>query len=97
MCKEEGAVINPVRHTQVPEIHDVVVEKDFRVEVEKKAVDTVHRIEQALEIVTEVIEKDKSPVLLCHDKVIEVPVIMEKIVDKITMMPQIVEVLKHVY
>jgi hypothetical protein len=50
------------------------------VEVEKRVVDTVHRIEQALEKVTEVIERDKDPVLVTQDRVIEVPVIMEKIV-----------------
>ena len=48
-------------------------------------------------MVTEVIERDKDPVLITRDRVIEVPVIMEKIVDKITMMPQVVEVLKHIY
>ena len=43
------------------------MEKSLRVEVEKRAVDTVHKIEKALEIVTQVIEKDRKPVLLCHD------------------------------
>lgn len=46
---------------------------------------------------TEIIEKDRDPVIITKDKIIEVPYVLEKIVEKITMMPQIVEVLKHVY
>lgn len=66
-------------------------------EVEKKVIDTVHRIDEVLKVATEVIEKDREPVIITKDRIIEVPYVLEKIVEKITMMPQIVEVLKHVY
>ena len=34
--------------------------------------------------------------MICRDKIVEVPYVLEKIVEKITIMPQIVEVLKYV-
>ena len=37
------------------------------------------------------------PVILTQDKVMEVPFIVEKIVEKIVVMPQIVEVLKYIH
>jgi hypothetical protein len=73
------------------------VEKELYREVEKKVIDTVHRIDEVLRTATEIIERDRDPVIITKDKIIEVPYILEKIVEKITMMPQIVEVLKHVY
>lgn len=41
--------------------------------------------------------KDADPVIITQDKVMEVPFVVEKIVEKIVVMPQIVEVLKYVH
>lgn len=75
----------------------LTAEKELLREVEKQVIDTVHRIDEVLKVATEVIEKDRDPVIITKDRIIEVPYVLEKIVEKITMMPQIVEVLKHVY
>ena len=54
-------------------------------------------IENTLQIVDRIIEKNLDPVLISQEKIIEVPYIIEKIVEKIVVMPQIVEVLKYVH
>lgn len=46
---------------------------------------------------TEIIEKDREPVIITKDRILEVPFVLEKIVEKITVMPQVVEVLKYVH
>lgn len=94
---QETVVPGPQRHTKDTEVVEMSVEKELYREVEKKVIDTVHRIDEVLKTATEIIERDRDPVIITKDKIIEVPYVLEKIVEKITMMPQIVEVLKHVY
>jgi hypothetical protein len=50
-----------------------------------------------LKTCTEIIERDRDPVIITKDRIMEVPYVIEKIVEKITIMPQIVEVLKYVH
>lgn len=69
---------------------ELTVQKELYRDVEKKVVDTVHRIDEVLKTCTEIIEKDRDPVIITKDNIIEVPYVVEKIVEKITMMPQIV-------
>lgn len=42
-------------------------------------------------------ERERDPVIITQDRIIEVPHVIEKIVEKIVVMPQIVEVLKYVH
>jgi hypothetical protein len=42
-------------------------------------------------------ERERDPVIITQDRIIEVPHVLEKIVEKIVIMPQIVEVLKYVH
>ncbi len=52
------------------------VEKELYKEVEKKVIDTVHRIDEVLKTATEIIEKERDPVIITKDKIIEVPYIL---------------------
>ena len=42
-------------------------------------------------------ERDRDPVIITRDRIIEIPQVMEKIVEKIVIMPQVVEILKYVH
>lgn len=42
-------------------------------------------------------ERERDPVIITQDRIIEVPHVLEKIVEKVVVMPQIVEVLKYVH
>lgn len=52
------------------------VEKELYKEVEKKVIDTVHRIDEVLKTATEIIEKERDPVIITKDKIIEVPYVL---------------------
>jgi hypothetical protein len=54
-------------------------------------------IEETLRTVTEIMERERDPVIITQDRIIEVPYVLEKIVEKVVVMPQIVEVLKYVH
>lgn len=42
-------------------------------------------------------ENQRDPVIITQDRIIEVPYVLEKMVEKVVVMPQVVEVLKYVY
>ena len=63
----------------------------------KTAVDQIHVIDEVLQLADKITTKEMPPVILTQDKVMEVPFIVEKIVEKIVVMPQIVEVLKYIH
>lgn len=44
--------------------------------MEKKVIDTVVRIDQVLQVATEIIEKDRDPVIITKDRIMEVPYII---------------------
>ena len=67
------------------------------VDVEKKVTETFCAREEILKTYTEYIEKEKDPVIITQTKNIDIPFLLEKIVEKVTVMPQVVEVLKCVY
>lgn len=89
--------MGPERHTKDTEVVELTVERELIREVEQRVVDTVHRIDEVLKTATEIIEKERDPVIITKDRIIEIPYVLEKIVEKITVMPQIVEVLKYVH
>ena len=62
----------------------------------KEVVRNINHIEKVLQIVD---RYEQTPVeIIAHQKrLVEVPYILEKIVEKIVIMPQIVEVLKYVH
>ena len=57
----------------------------------------VNFIEETLRTVTQIMERERDPVIITQDRIIEVPHVLEKIVEKVVVMPQIVEVLKYVH
>ena len=57
----------------------------------------VYFIEETLRTVTQIMERERDPVIITQDRIIEVPHVLEKIVEKVVVMPQIVEVLKYVH
>jgi hypothetical protein len=54
-------------------------------------------IEETLKTITEVMERERDPVIITQDRIIEIPLVLEKIVEKIVVMPQVVEILKYVH
>lgn len=56
----------------------------------KQVTNNIHLIENTLQIVDRIIENNLDPVLVTQERIVEVPKIIEKIVEKIVVMPQIV-------
>jgi hypothetical protein len=73
------------------------IEKELIREKEKIIETKVNFIEETLRTVTEIMERDRDPVIITRDRIIEIPQVMEKIVEKIVIMPQVVEILKYVH
>jgi hypothetical protein len=66
----ERAVLGPERYTKETEVVQLTAEKELLREVEKQVIDTVHRIDEVLRVATEVIEKDRDPVIITKDRII---------------------------
>lgn len=62
----------------------------------KEVVRDIHHIEQQLKIVDR-LESVPVPIVSREEKILEVPQILEKIVERIVIMPQVKEVLKYVH
>jgi hypothetical protein len=73
-----------------------VVEKAVIMEKFKEVVRNINHIEKVLQIVDRY-EQTPVPIISHEERFVEVPYILEKIVEKIVVMPQIVEVLKYVH
>ena len=63
----------------------------------KTVQERVNVIEENLKIACERIETPSDPVIITKDRLVEMPMILEKIVEKITVMPQVHEILKYVH
>lgn len=57
----------------------------------------IHLVNEVMKCVERLIEKPMNPEVICQEIVMEVPHIVEKIVERVVVMPQIVEVLKYVH
>ena len=57
----------------------------------------MNHVSEVMQVVERMVEKPVDPVIIYDQKIMEVPVVVEKIAEKIVVMPQIVEVLKYVH
>jgi hypothetical protein len=87
----------PEKTTTALKTVDLEVEKELIREKERIVETKVSFIEETLRTVTEIMERERDPVIITQDRIIEVPYVLEKIVEKVVIMPQIVEVLKYVH
>lgn len=92
----ERNIPGPEKSSTALKTINVEVEKELIREKEKIIETKVKFIEETLRTVTEVMEKERDPVIITQDRIIEVPHVLEKIVEKVVVMPQVVEVLKYV-
>jgi hypothetical protein len=93
----ERNIMGPMRTTTNLKTVNLEVEKELIREKEKIVETRVNFIEETLRTVTQIMERERDPVIITQDRIIEVPHVIEKIVEKVVMMPQIVEVLKYVH
>ena len=73
------------------------IEKEVLIERLRDVQSIVNHVSQVMQVVERMVEKPMEPVLIYNQKIMEVPVVIEKIAEKIIIMPQIVEVLKYVH
>lgn len=66
------------------------IEKEVIIERLKEVTNNIHLVEQTLQLVDRIIDRQMDPVMLTQERVMEVPQVIEKIVEKIVVMPQIV-------
>lgn len=85
-------------NSQVPEVHQIEVFRDKIVQVQqmKEVSNTNNYITKELQVVDRY-EQRELPVYSTIEKIIEVPSMQEKVVERIIMLPQVVEVLKYVH
>ncbi len=50
-----------------------------------------------MKLAERIIERPTEPIIITEQRILEVPVIVEKLAERIVIMPQIVEVLKYVH
>ena len=90
--------IVPERHStsdirQAEVLIEKAVVQEKLVEVDK----LVHIVNQSLKIAERIIERPSEPIIITEQRILEVPVIMQKIAERIIIMPQVVEVLKYIH
>lgn len=93
----ERNVPGPQNTNTVMKTVDLAMEKEVIREKERVVTERVNSIEQVLQVVSDIMERDREPVIITHDRVIEVPHVLEKIVERMVIMPQVHEVLKYVH